>query len=62
MAKAPIIIKSKHKGPPKHYMEDGHWVVKPRKTEVCVCKCGNRYLKTRPHQSACLRCMFGYSK
>ncbi len=58
VAKAHIIV-PKLKGPPKHYQQDGHWIVKPQKTQVYVCTCGNRYLKTRPHQGECLRCMFG---
>jgi len=24
--------------------------------------CGNRYIKTRPHQAVCLRCLFGHKK
>jgi hypothetical protein len=45
------------KGPPKHYQQDGHWIVNPNKTNVLVCTCGNRYLKTRPGQTLCLRCV-----
>lgn len=52
----------KLKGPPKQYQQDGHWIVKPGKTTVLVCTCGNRYIKTRPTQSVCLRCMFGHKK
>ncbi len=58
--KKPIILGSKTKGPPKQFQQDGHWIVKPRKTVVLVCSCGNRYIKTRPSQDACLRCMFGH--
>lgn len=58
--KKPIIIQSKHKGPPKQYQQDGHWIVKPKKTEIHTCHCGNRYLKTRPAQKECVRCMFGH--
>ncbi len=58
--KKPITHTPKLKGPPKHYQQDGHWVVKPRKTDILICTCGNRYIKTRPHQAVCLRCMFGY--
>jgi hypothetical protein len=49
----------KLKGPPKQFQQDGHWIVKPRKTEVLVCACGNRYLKTRHGQTTCVRCLFG---
>ncbi len=45
------------KGPPKQFQKDGRWIVKPGKTEVLVCSCGNRYLKTRPGQTMCLRCV-----
>jgi len=53
--------KSQHKhlqGPTKTFQQDGHWIVKPRKTPIVVCACGNRYLKTRPAQKECLRCHF----
>lgn len=52
----------KLKGPPKQYQQDGHWIVKPGKTTVLLCACGNRYIKTRPHQTVCLRCLFGHKK
>ena len=58
----PVAHVPKLKGPPKQYQQDGHWIVKPRKTEVLACACGNRYLKTRPGQAVCLRCMFGHKK
>ncbi len=60
--KKPIILGSKTKGPPKHFQKDGHWIVNPTKTNVFLCKCGNRYLKTRPGQAECVRCMFGHKK
>jgi len=44
--------------PTKTFQQDGHWVVKPRKTPILICDCGNRYLKTRPGQAQCLRCVF----
>lgn len=44
--------------PTKTFQQDGHWVVKPRKTPILMCDCGNRYLKTRPGQNVCLRCLF----
>lgn len=47
----------KPKGPPKQFQQDGRWIVKPRKTEILTCSCGNRYLKTRPGQTMCLRCI-----
>ena len=44
-------------GPTKTFQQDGHWIVKTRKTPIYVCECGNRYLKTRPAQTRCLRCV-----
>jgi hypothetical protein len=44
------------RAPGKTYHKDGHWVDKPHKTVILVCSCGNKYLKTRPGQSACLKC------
>jgi hypothetical protein len=45
------------KGPTKTFQQDGHWVEKPHITPVVICACGNRYLKTRPAQKVCLRCL-----
>ena len=47
-------------GPSKTFQQDGHWIEKPNKTAILICTCGNRYLKTRPHQAECLRCMFNH--
>lgn len=44
-------------GPHKTFQQDGHWIEKPNKTTIFICVCGNRYLKTRPKQEQCLRCM-----
>ena len=55
--KKPIHI-PKVKGPPKQYHKDGQWIVKPGKTQVYLCKCGNKYLKTRPGQGVCIRCLY----
>ena len=44
-------------GARKTFQKDGHWIEKPNKTAVLLCICGNRYLKTRPHQDSCLMCM-----
>lgn len=51
-------ISKKIQAPTKTFQQDGHWVVKPRKTPILMCDCGNRYLKTRPGQTMCLRCAF----
>lgn len=56
-SKKPLKITQKPKGPPKQFQQDGRWVVKLRKTEILVCTCGNKYLKTRPGQTVCLRCI-----
>jgi hypothetical protein len=45
------------KGPTKTFQQGGHWVEKTNITPILVCLCGNRYLKTRPGQRLCLRCM-----
>jgi hypothetical protein len=45
------------RGPTKTFQQDGHWIVKIKKTPILVCECGNRYLKTRPQQLKCLRCL-----
>ena len=44
-------------GPHKTFQQDGHWIEKPNKTQIFICVCGNRYLKTRPKQEKCLRCI-----
>lgn len=44
-------------GPHKTFQQDGHWIEKPNKTAILICVCGNRYLKTRPKQEKCLRCI-----
>ena len=54
----PAVHIPKLKGPPKQFQQDGHWIVKPGKTQVLVCTCGNRYIKTRPGQAVCIRCLF----
>ena len=45
------------KGPTKTFQQDGHWIEKTDKTPIIICECGNRYLKTRPGQKVCLRCL-----
>mgnify|MGYP003395443878 FL=1 len=57
----PNLNPSKHRaptrGPGKTFQKDGHWIENPHKAPVMLCMCGNRYLKTRPHQVKCLRCV-----
>ena len=39
-------------------MKDGKWIDNPNAPKVVVCdECGNKYIKTRVRQSACLRCL-----
>jgi hypothetical protein len=45
------------RGPTKTFQQDGHWIVKIKKTPILACACGNKYLKTRPGQTKCLRCL-----
>jgi hypothetical protein len=35
----------------------GHWVQEARRTETLICECGNKYIKTRKHQTVCLWCL-----
>ncbi|MCE9644089.1 hypothetical protein K8Q93_02535 [Candidatus Parcubacteria bacterium] len=43
----------------KTFQKDGHWIEKPSRTEILVCTCGSKYIKTRPEQNLCLRCFGG---
>lgn len=43
--------------PTKTYQSEGKWIEKPHKTNILVCTCGNRYLKTRSQQHTCIPCM-----
>ncbi len=45
------------KGPTKTFQKNGHWVEKVGVTPIVICECGNRYIKTRPNQKVCLRCL-----
>ena len=38
-------------------MKDGKWIANPNKVAVVLCKCGNKYIKTREGQRECLRCL-----
>ena len=40
----------------KTFQRDGRWIEKPYTTAVLLCACGNKYIKTREPQSACLKC------
>lgn len=41
----------------KNFMKNGKWVDGPKTVKITVCHCGNKYIKTRPRQTQCLRCM-----
>lgn len=41
----------------KHFQKDGKWVVKSKPTEILICACGNKYIKTRKNQTTCVRCI-----
>lgn len=53
----PMRANAQLQGPHKTFQQDGHWIEKPNKTQILICVCGNRYLKTRPKQEKCLRCI-----
>jgi len=41
----------------KNFRQDGRWIENPNETEVLICTCGNKYIKTREGQTVCLRCV-----
>jgi hypothetical protein len=41
----------------KNFMKNGKWIDNPKAPSVVLCPCGNKYIKTREGQRACLRCM-----
>jgi hypothetical protein len=61
---------NKHAHKPQHnlgkitktFQKDGRWIERTTKTVILICVCGNRYIKTRPRQVECLRCMFRPSR
>jgi hypothetical protein len=46
----------------KHFQKDGRWVSRPKPTEILICVCGNKYIKTRKNQNTCVRCILKESK
>jgi len=36
----------------------GKWVQNPNRTEVLLCACGGKYIKTRKYQTHCLKCIY----
>jgi hypothetical protein len=45
----------------KNFLQDGKWIEKPTAVAVVMCKCGGKYIKTRPKQTACLQCMKSFA-
>ncbi len=45
--------------PPKNnsFSKIGKWVEKKTIAEILLCSCGNKYIKTRPDQKVCIRCI-----
>ena len=44
--------------PSKTFQRNGKWVEKPFLTDVPVCACGNKYIKTRKGQTQCIKCIY----
>ncbi len=42
---------------PKTFQHLGKWVEKRTVSEILVCACGNKYIKTRKEQTLCIKCM-----
>lgn len=42
----------------KTFQRNGKWVEKPPHAAIPVCECGNKYIKTRPNQTHCIRCIY----
>jgi len=36
----------------------GKWIEKKTRTEILLCVCGAKYIKTRKEQSVCIRCIY----
>lgn len=56
-AKAPKKIDTKEKEKVAHNSW-GSWTERPRRSDIVLCACGNRYIKTRKGQSVCVQCLF----
>lgn len=42
---------------PQTIQRTGKWVEKPRISEILICPCNNKYIKTRKDQITCIKCM-----
>ncbi|MDO8594437.1 MAG: hypothetical protein Q7R93_02900 [bacterium] len=36
----------------------GKWIEKKTLTEILLCVCGNKYIKSRKEQIVCIRCIY----
>ena len=36
----------------------GKWVEKKTRTEILLCICGGKYIKSRKDQTVCIRCIY----
>ena len=52
-----VIPQIKEKIQPRTFQSKGKWVEKPRISEVLICACNNKYIKTRKNQLACIKCI-----
>lgn len=43
----------------KTFRKDNKWIEKKAATKVVVCRCGMKYIKTRPRQATCIPCLYG---
>ncbi|MEX2010266.1 MAG: hypothetical protein WD874_00480 [Parcubacteria group bacterium] len=46
----------KTKAKPKH-SNIGKWVEKKTRSEILLCPCGAKYIKTRKGQGTCVKCL-----
>jgi hypothetical protein len=43
----------------KTFQSHGKWIEKATRTEILVCSsCGSKYIKTRPDQVSCIKCIY----
>jgi len=50
-------VKSQTKRKPMIIHKIGKWIPKKTKSEILLCVCGNKYIKTRPRQVECILCI-----
>lgn len=41
----------------KTFQKNGKWIERPAGSNIIVCSCGNKYIKTRKGQEECLTCL-----